>query len=117
MDLLKQIALIAFAILEVIAIALGVVSYPKTKKLDLVSKKEYALQLLPEAIKAAEASKQGGALKKDFVLSSVLVATEQKYGRFNNQDKVNFIKYVNESLEATLETPQKKGVANESEKG
>lgn len=111
-EIIKTIILVGFGLLELLAVSFGVVNYPKTKKLDLVHKKEYALQLMPEAIKVAESTKETGALKKDFVISSVVCATEQKFGLFNEKDKLHFIDYCNQALEHTLETPQKKEVKN-----
>lgn len=110
MDILKYIIIGLLGLLEAIGVLAGVIAYPKNKKLDMISKKEYALQLMPSAIKVAESSKESGPLKKDFVIASLVTATENKFGQFKDKDKINFIEYLNTSLESTLETPQKKEV-------
>lgn len=112
MDIIKIICVVGFAILELLAIGCGLISYPKHKKLDMVSKKEFALSLMPEAVKVAEKSKETGALKKEFVITSLVGATENKFGQFKDKDKINFIDYLNDNLEATLSTPQKKEAKN-----
>ena len=108
MDYLKIIIPAVLGLIEAIAVALGIVSIPKKKNADLTAKKEYCSSLLPEVIKLAETNCSTGAIKKEFVVSACLSACESKFGEFKTKDKITITKYISESVESILSTPQKK---------
>lgn len=109
MDWIKLIIVVGLSLFEALAVFLGIIQIPKRKKADLIVKKEFVSSSLPAIIKVAEGASKDGLEKKELVVSWALSALEKHFGVLCDSDKITITKYISDSVEDILSTPQKKG--------